>query len=263
MSEEHGQEYDDAMVTLLEAVWGEGFLSPGGPDEIRKIVEGMDFSGMRVLDIGCGTGGIGLFLTEQYAPASLTGLDVDSGLIARANADAHSRGLESNATFICVEPGPLPFEAGAFDVVFSKDAMIHIADKERLFQEIYRVLNPGGLVTACDWMSSTDGPFSEELKTYIALEDLGFGMASPNRYESAMVAAGFTNIEMTDRNSWYKEQVAHELEALTGPLYDTLIEQVGQEFVDHSVDIWRALKVVVDSGEMRPTHMRANKPAAS
>ena len=262
MSEEHGQEYDDAMVTLLEAVWGDGFLSPGGPDEIRKIVEGVDFTGKRVLDIGCGTGGIGLFLTEQYAPSSFTGLDVDSGLIERANADAQDRGLEHCTTFVCVEPGPLPFDADAFDVVFSKDAMIHIADKESLFQEIFRVLSPGGIVAACDWMSSTDGPFSEELKAYIALEDLGFGMASPNRYEAAMSKAGFVNIRMTDRNPWYKDQVAHELEALAGPLYNGLVEKVGQEFVNHSVDIWRALKVVVDRGEMRPTHVRASKPAA-
>ncbi len=260
MSEEHGQEYDDDMVTLLEAVWGDGFLSPGGPDEIRKIVEDVDFTGKRVLDIGCGTGGIGLFLTEQYAPASFTGIDVENGLIVRANADAGRRGLQDKATFVCVEPGPLPLDAGAFDVVFSKDAMVHIADKESLFQEIFRVLSPGGIVAACDWMSSTDGPFSEELKAYIALEDLGFGMASPDRYEQAMKAAGFLDVRMTDRNPWYKKQVAHEYDALSGSLYKGLIDQVGQEFVDHSVDIWRALKVVVDSGEMRPTHMRARKP---
>ena len=262
MTEEHGQEYDDAMVTLLEAVWGEGYLSPGGPDEVRKIVDGVDFTGKRVLDIGCGTGGVGLFLTEQYAPASFTGVDVDSGLIARADADAKARGLEDKTTFLCVEPGPLPLDADAFDVVFSKDAMIHIAEKESLFQEVFRVLAPGGLVAACDWMSSTDGPFSEEMKTYIALEDLGFGMASPDRYEAAMAAAGFEDIRMTDRNPWYKEQVTHEYDALSGPLYEGLVDQVGREFVDHSVDIWRALKIVVDSGELRPTHMRAHKPAA-
>ncbi len=260
MSEDQGQEHDDAMVTLLEAVWGDGFLSPGGPDEIRKIVDGIDFTGKNVLDIGCGTGGIGLFLSEQYEPGSFTGIDVDSGLIARANAEGERRGLQKTASFICVEPGPLPFDADTFDVVFSKDAMIHIPEKESLFQEIFRVLKPGGLVAACDWMSSTDGPFSPELKAYIALEDLGFGMASPERYRNAMVAAGLTDITMTDRNPWYREKVAHECDALSGPLYEGLVQEVGQEFVDHSVDIWRALKVVVDSGELRPTHMRARKP---
>ncbi len=37
------QDYDDAEVFVLEQVWGEGYLSPGGPDEVRRIVEGVDF----------------------------------------------------------------------------------------------------------------------------------------------------------------------------------------------------------------------------
>ncbi len=261
MSADHEQEYDDAMVVLLEAVWGEGYLSPGGPDEISHIVDGVDFGGKKLLDIGCGTGGISLFLAEKYAPAEVVGLDVDQGLIDRATAAAAERGLSGGATFVCTEPGPLPFEEASFDIVFSKDAMIHIADKETLMADVFRVLRPGGLVAACDWMSGTDGPFSKEMKDYIALEDLGFGMASSARYESAMAAAGFENIRMTDRNNWYQGMVTSELEALSGPLYASLVESVGKEFVDHSIDVWDALKVVVDSGELRPTHMRATKPA--
>jgi hypothetical protein len=40
MTSEQTLEYDDALVTVLEAVWGEGYLSPGGSDEIRMIVDG-------------------------------------------------------------------------------------------------------------------------------------------------------------------------------------------------------------------------------
>ena len=260
--QDQGQEYDDAMVAVLEQVWGEGYLSPGGPDEIRGIVDGVDLSRKTVLDIGCGTGGIGQFLAETYSLGKLVGVDVESGVIDKATDRAQQAGLDKQLTFICVEPGPLPFEEGAFDVVFSKDAMIHIAEKEALFTEVFRVLAPGGVVAACDWMSSTDGPFSEELKRYIELEDLGFGMASPARYRDAMASAGFKDIVMTDRNAWYKEVVARECEALEGPFYEKLAATVGRDYIDHSIDVWRALKLVVDRGELRPTHMRARKPAA-
>ncbi|MER9261589.1 hypothetical protein [Mesorhizobium sp. M0619] len=33
-------EYDDAAIRFLEALWGEGYLSPGGPDEVDRVVEG-------------------------------------------------------------------------------------------------------------------------------------------------------------------------------------------------------------------------------
>jgi phosphoethanolamine N-methyltransferase len=257
---EQTQEYDDALVTLLELVWGEGYMSPGGPDEIRMIVEGVDLAGKAVLDLGCGTGGITRFLAESWRPARIVGIDVDAGLIARASKGAAAAGLGGSVTFRTVRPGPLPFADGSFDVVFSKDAMVHIEDKEALFADIFRVLRPGGWVAASDWMSATDGPFSAAMAYYLQAEGLGFGMASPARYRTAMAAAGFRDIRLTDRNAWYRPLAHREHDALAGPLYETLVARVGKDFVDHEIEVWRALTVVVDSGELRPGHLRARRP---
>ncbi len=257
---EQTQEYDDALVTLLELVWGEGYMSPGGPDEIRMIVEGVELGGKDVLDLGCGTGGITRFLAESYGPARIVGIDVDRGLIARAAKGAADAGPGGSVTFRTVTPGRLPFADGAFDVVFSKDAMVHIENKEALFAEIFRVLRPGGSVAASDWMSGTDGPFSAAMAYYLQTEGLGFGMASPTRYRTAMAAAGFRDIRIVDRNAWYGPVAHGEHDALAGPLYDKLVARVGKAFVDHEIEVWRAMTVVVDSGELRPGHLRARKP---
>ena len=250
-------------MAVLEAVWGEGYLSPGGPDEISMIVEGVDLAGKAVLDLGCGTGGITSFLAETSRPARIVGIDVDAGLVARATERAPTAALDNGLTFQTVTPGPLPFADSSFDVVFSKDAMVHIADKDALFAQIFRVLRPGGVIAACDWMSSTDGPFSAAMTEYLELEGLGFGIASPRRYHSAMAQAGFCDIRMIDRNEWYRPIARREYAAVAGPLYDQLIGRVGKSFIDHEVDVWRALSVVVDSGELRPGHMRARKPLLS
>jgi phosphoethanolamine N-methyltransferase len=260
MTAEQTQEYDDALVALLEMVWGEGYLSPGGPAEIRAVVEGVDLAGKDVLDLGCGTGGITRFLAETYGPARILGIDIDAGLIARATAQAGAAGCSGRLAFQTVAPGPLPFADASFDVVFSKDAMVHIADKEALFADIVRILRPGGTLAASDWMSATDGPFSPEMAYYIETEGLGFGMASPARYRAAMERAGFRDIRITDRNAWYKPLARREHDALVGPLYETLAAKVGKDFVDHEIEVWRALTVVVDSGELRPGHLRARRP---
>ena len=55
----HIDEYDDAMVALLELVWGKGFMAPGGAPNVRKLVAGLDMRGKTLLDIGCGIGGGG------------------------------------------------------------------------------------------------------------------------------------------------------------------------------------------------------------
>jgi len=41
--------YTDEFVDRLEVLWGEGFLSPGGADEVREIVKGIDLAGKSVL----------------------------------------------------------------------------------------------------------------------------------------------------------------------------------------------------------------------
>jgi phosphoethanolamine N-methyltransferase len=257
MTSEPTQAYDDALVALLELVWGEGYMSPGGPDEIRMIVEGVEPAGKAVLDLGCGTGGITRFLAETYRPASIVGVDIDRGLIERAG---DRTGGAAGLSFRTVRPGPLPFADGSFDLVFSKDAMVHIENKEALFAQIFRVLRPGGSVAASDWMSSTDGPFSAAMAYYLQAEGLGFGMASPTRYRTAMAEAGFRDIRLVDRNEWYRPLAHREHDALAGPLYERLVARVGKDFVDHEIEVWRALTVVVDSGELRPAHLRARKP---
>ena len=49
-------EYDDQVVARLQLLWGEGFLSPGGAGEVTEMLRGIDLSGKRVLDLGCGIG---------------------------------------------------------------------------------------------------------------------------------------------------------------------------------------------------------------
>ena len=53
-------------------------------------------------------------------------------------------------------------------------------------------------------------PFSEEMTYYVETDGLGFGMASAARYRDAMATAGFTDIQMTDRNAWYRPLVEKE-----------------------------------------------------
>jgi SAM-dependent methyltransferase len=257
---EQTQEYDDKLVMLLEALWGDGYLSPGGDDETALVLEGLDLTGLRVLDIGSGTGGCAFFIHQRFAPAAVIGVDVEAGLVDKANADAAARGVAGTVHFVAVEPGPLPFDDGTFDVVFSKDSIVHIADKHSLAAEIHRVLAPGGVFACSDWMKGDDTPKSAELLAYEELEGLGFGLASPDVYFAALRAAGFQRVTYVDRTPWLAAKTRSELDELDGPLRPQLEAELGPDFLEHELDVWRALSVVTASRELGAGHFRAVRP---
>lgn len=253
-------EYDDTAIRFLEALWGEGYLSPGGPDEVDRIVEGLALSGKTLLDMGCGAGGVTLHLVERHGLAHTTGFDVEKPVVEAARRRAGIKGLSGRAVFVQGPPGPLPFSDASFDVVFSKDALLHVPDKDALFAEIFRVLKPGGVFAASDWLIAHEDEPSPAMKAYIAAEGLSFAMASPARYAEAMRRAGFHDVCVRDRNAWYKEVARAELQKLKGPLYRTAAAAVGAAYVDKNIRTWEAMQTVLDSGEHRPTHLRGSKP---
>jgi ubiquinone/menaquinone biosynthesis C-methylase UbiE len=253
-------EYDLPAIRFLEAIWGDGFLSPGGPHEVDRVLADISVSGKRVLDLGCGSGGISIHLAKIHGAGEVVAVDVEEPVVEAARGRAADVGLAGKVTVEHVAPGRLPFANDSFDIVFSKDAMVHIADKEALFADLFRVLRPGGCLAASDWMTSHDGPPSEDMRAYLEAEGLSFGMGSPDRYRRAMEAAGFVNIALTDRNSWYRQVAREELARLEGPLYSVAADEVGAAYVDKNIRTWTAMVKVLDSGEHRPTHLRAWKP---
>ncbi|MEZ5888697.1 MAG: methyltransferase domain-containing protein [Paracoccaceae bacterium] len=260
MEAEGGELYHARMIGMLEAVWGEGFLSPGGPDEVARVLEGADIAGLSVLDIGCGAGGIDLALVRTHGAGYVTGIDVEDSVLARARSLVVAAGLEDRIGCVKVVPGPLPFPPGTFDLVFSKDSIVHIPDKHALMREVFRVLKPGGLFMASDWLIGREGAPSPEMAAYIAAEGLDFGMASPTRYRDAMADAGFTGISVKSRNGWYRQVARTELARLQGEVGAQAARIVGQPFVDENIGIWSRMIPVLDSGEHCPSHLRARKP---
>ncbi|RKF16727.1 methyltransferase domain-containing protein [Roseovarius spongiae] len=252
--------YDTPTIAFLEDLWGEGYLSPGGAEEVARVLSGVPVAGAHVLDIGCGSGAIAVALARDHGAGHVTGIDVEDPVCDAARARAEAAGLANRIAVQKVAPGPLPFDDATFDVVFSKDSIIHIPDKEALAAEAFRVLKPGGMFAASDWLMSHAGEPSPEMARYIELEALDFAMADPARYDAAMRAAGFEDVELVNRNGWYREVAADELEQLSGPGRAEWEAKYGRDFIAGQVATWTAMTGVLESGEHCPHHIRGRKP---
>ena len=254
-------EYDAGMLALLQIMWGEGFLSPGGAAEVAQLLEGSDIGGCHVLDIGCGLGAVDELLVRQHRAQSVVGIDIDPALIEAMKRRMERAGLASRIRAQRVEPGPLPFPASSFDVVFSKDAIVQIPDKPAIFAEALRVLRPGGRFIASDWLRGGTGEYSAEMQEFFRLEGLAYNMATLEESAAALKAAGFVDIGIRDRHDWYLPLARRELESMQGPLHGLIVREIGAERARHFIEDWRALVRVLERGELRPGHMKASKVA--
>lgn len=250
--------YTDDFVTKLELIWGEGFLSPGGAEEIAELFRGIDLAGARVLNLGSGLGTMDRILARDHGAGHVLGVDIEAPLIERATAAAERDGLGDRVAFQLVAPGPLPFPDDSFDVVTSKDAIICIEDKRAAYAEMLRVLKPGGRLVVSDWFGGAP-PFSAEMRAWMDSAPGHYFMATLEDTAALARALGFTDIETRDRNAWYAEMARRELADLNGPRRAQMISLFGE--ADALAWTARVAKktAAVEKGDLRPGHLRARK----
>ena len=101
--------YDEKIIAFLEDLWGDGFLSPGGSEEVRRVLDGITISDKSVIDIGCGSGACAILLAQECGARSVVAIDVANPVCEAADKRVEANGLSEKISIELVEPGPLPF----------------------------------------------------------------------------------------------------------------------------------------------------------
>lgn len=114
-----------------------------------------DLSGQRILEMGCGDGGVlAEFLTFGARPQNLFGVDILPDRLASA------RGLLSGSHFANADGSHLPFPSASFDIVMQFTALSSILDadlRRDICRDMLRVLTPSGLILWYDfWLNPTN-----------------------------------------------------------------------------------------------------------
>ncbi len=110
------------------------YLNSFEKDSVFKLLG--DLRGKKVLDIGCGTGRIIEELKQRGA--EVVGLDVSEKILEIAKKKF------CDVEFVLGNVNDLPFEDESFDLVLGLFLIVHLKNLEKPFEEIYRVLRPGG-----------------------------------------------------------------------------------------------------------------------
>jgi len=153
--------YPEELSQVPDPV-AESFAGVANPFSLGRLG-----AGERVLDLGSGAGMDSLVAALQVGPeGSVTGIDMTPEMIEKAQAGARELGV-GNVIFVEGEAEQLPFKDASFDVVISNGVIDLIPDKDAVFGEIYRVLEPGGRIQVAD--VTIQQPVSEEGRRKIDL----------------------------------------------------------------------------------------------
>jgi SAM-dependent methyltransferase len=107
-------------------------------------------AGLRVLDVGTGSGG-NVAIPAAQLGAEVVGLDVTPELLAHARRRAGEAGVE--VEWIEGDAQELPFGDASFDCVTSTFGAMFAPDHERAAAELVRVCRPGGRIAMSTWVN--------------------------------------------------------------------------------------------------------------
>ncbi|WP_349371800.1 methyltransferase domain-containing protein [Salinarimonas sp.] len=191
----------------------------------------------RILDIGAGYGGSARYL------AKTRGCDVICLNISEAQNDTNRflnrrQGLAKLVSVVHGSFEDIPRPDASCDIVWSQDAILHSGDREKVFEEVRRVLRPGGEFVFTDPMQADDVPPGVLQPVYdrIHLRSLGsFGF-----YKELAESLGFETVSLEDRTSNLRTHYSRVGEELRSR-YDEIVEVSSSAFVDRmlvGLDNW-------------------------
>jgi ubiquinone/menaquinone biosynthesis C-methylase UbiE len=181
-------------------------------------------AGLRVLDVGCGTGDHLRIMAPLVAPGPAIGVDLSEALIACARRRT-GPGLD-HVCFQVGDAGELPLADGAFDRVVASQVLLHLADPWRAVAEMRRVLAPGGLLSIGEWdwdstcLAVTDRELGRRF-THLLCDQMSNGLIA-RELSWQLARHRFTRVTVTPRVRLSREP---------GAAHQWLIEPVTRELV--------------------------------
>jgi ubiquinone/menaquinone biosynthesis C-methylase UbiE len=124
----------------------------------RLVADARLHAGMKVLDLGSGTGYPALLGAQTVGTTGrVTGMDLAEHMLAAADRKATRLGL-TNVSFRTGDVTSLPFEPNSFDAVTSRFCLMFLPEIPKATAEIARVLKPGSWVAAAVWSAPEKNP---------------------------------------------------------------------------------------------------------
>jgi len=196
---------------------------------VEKLASLLDVNqDSQVLDIGAGYGGTARHLAKTVSchVACLNLSEVQNDRNRKLNQE---QGLQDLIDVIDGNFEDIPLAAGSQDIVLSQDAILHSGDRQKVVQEVCRVLKPGGQFVFTDIMQSDDCPAGvlQPVLDRIYLSSLG----SPGFYRQTAAELGMQEVQFLDLSQQLVNHYSSVLAAVDDN-YEQAVSTSGKDYID-------------------------------
>jgi tocopherol O-methyltransferase len=173
---------EEAVERLIEMVAREAAIGPGS----------------RVCDVGCGYGATARYLASRFG-AEVVGLTISPKQYSYAVQKTEG----DNPTYLLRNWEQNELLPDSLDAVVSIECLAHVEDKPRFFEEIHRVLKPGGVAVVLAWLSCENPGAMARRRLLQPICDEGrlAGMGDRGEYTAMIEAAGLHLLSFRDLSS--------------------------------------------------------------
>jgi SAM-dependent methyltransferase len=179
-----------------------------------------------VLDLGCGIGGPSRYLAKTFG-CRVTGIDLTPEFCRVAAMLAARTGLADKVEYRQGDALAVPFAEQSFDVVWSQNVVMNIAERDRLYAEIRRVLKPGGRYAFSEVVAGSGGPLHFPVP-WARDPSISFLLSSEDT-RAKLEAAGFRILVFEDQTADALERARERMKAASAPLALGLHIVLGQD----------------------------------
>ncbi len=182
-----------------ELAGSECCLSCGGAINYSQVQEGEV-----CVDLGSGRGTDVIRLAEQVGNSGFVfGIDVAEGMLEKARQNAEKLQVK-NVQFIHSELENIQLPNNTADLIISNCTINHATDKQKVWNEIFRILKKGGRFVVSDIYATS--PIADEYRNDPqAVAECWAGAITRTEYMDVLAQAGFTSIDVLEESTPYSK----------------------------------------------------------
>lgn len=256
-------QYSVNGILRYEKIFGKDYVSVGGETTTAKFCLDMNLErNQKVLDIGCGIGGSAFYMASHYG-VDVYGIDLAKNMINIANdkreSSARSSSVKHRCQFHVSDATIMDYPENFYDVVYSRDTILHIEDKLSLFKLFYKTLKPGGTLLITDYCMGGGNQHSQHFKDYV--KQRGYVLTTVEEYGAILEEAGFGDVEANDVTDYFIQVSENELAKYQG-MKDSLLSEGSQFAEENFNDIcqgWKEKIARAKSGDQAWGMFKAKK----